>query len=162
MPDIRPPFEPPLLPSTLRFGSDPNLSQQGSNPLLDPLAAHRKMMGLRPAGFQPTSTGKQLSLLLLLILWSHLSSPLLASPSLYEMAALTSELDTAVITSKVKEILLQHNVGQKVRKESLVVVAIPPFTPPKPYQNYSKSSIVVGVNVNLLVCFFIEMLTLRT
>ena len=79
------------------------------------------------------------------------------------MAALTSELDTAVITSKVKEILLQHNVGQKVRKESLVVVAIPPFTPPiKPYQNYSKSSIVVGVNVNLLVCFFIEMLTLRT
>ena len=30
------------------------------------------------------------------------------------MAALTSELDTSVITSKVKEILLQHNVGQKV------------------------------------------------
>ena len=30
------------------------------------------------------------------------------------MAALTSELDTNMITSKVKEILLQHNVGQKV------------------------------------------------
>ena len=30
------------------------------------------------------------------------------------MAALTSELDTNLITSKVKEILLQHNVGQKV------------------------------------------------
>ena len=45
-------------------------------------------------------------------------SPPLASPSLYEMAALTSELDTAVITSKVKEILLQHNVGQKVRNFS--------------------------------------------
>ena len=33
------------------------------------------------------------------------------------MAALTSELDTGVITSKVKEILLQHNVGQKVRRD---------------------------------------------
>ena len=43
-----------------------------------------------------------------------LTVSLTASPSLYEMAALTSELDTSVITSKVKEILLQHNVGQKV------------------------------------------------
>ena len=30
------------------------------------------------------------------------------------MAALTSSLDTNMITTKVKEILLQHNVGQKV------------------------------------------------
>ena len=36
-------------------------------------------------------------------------------PSLYEMAALTNELDTMVITTKVKEILLAHNVGQKVK-----------------------------------------------
>ena len=33
---------------------------------------------------------------------------------LYEMAALTNELDTQAITTKVKEILLAHNVGQKV------------------------------------------------
>ena len=39
---------------------------------------------------------------------------LTASPSLYEMAALTSSLDTNLITTKVKEILLQHIVGQKV------------------------------------------------
>ena len=58
MPEIRAPFDNPLLPSTLRFGSDPNLSQQGSNPLLDPLAAHRKMMGIRPPAFPATSTGK--------------------------------------------------------------------------------------------------------
>ena len=50
------------------------------------------------------------------------------------MAALTSELDTAVITSKVKEILLQHNVGQKVRKESYDV------------SWWILSSLVVGVN----------------
>merc|ERR1719232_2266052 len=92
---IRPPFDNPLLPSTLRFGSDPTLSQPGSpaSALLDPLAAHRKMLGIRPPAFPPTSS---------------------ASPSLYEMAALTSELDTNLITSKVKEILLQHNVGQKL------------------------------------------------
>merc|ERR1719402_308100 len=86
---IRPPFENPMMPSTLRFGTDPNLSQ--STPLLDPLAAHRKMMSIRPPGFPPTT-----------------------GPSLYEMAALTNELDTAVITTKVKEILLAHNVGQKL------------------------------------------------
>merc|ERR1719270_2988774 len=92
---IRPPFDNPLLPSTLRFGSDPNLSQPGSpaSALLDPLAAHRKMLGIRPPAFPPTSS---------------------ASPSLYEMAALTSELDTNLITSKVKEILMAHNVGQKL------------------------------------------------
>jgi len=87
---IRPPFENPLMPSTLRFGSDPNLSQS-PQPLLDPLAAHRKMMSIRPPGFPPTS-----------------------GPSLYEMAALTNELDTQTITTKVKEILLAHNVGQKL------------------------------------------------
>ena len=37
-----------------------------------------------------------------------------AGPSLYEMAALTNELDTLAITTKVKEILMAHNVGQKV------------------------------------------------
>ena len=39
------------------------------------------------------------------------------TPSLYEMAALTHELDTQAVTTKVKEILLANNVGQKVRKE---------------------------------------------
>ena len=72
---IRPPFDHnPLLPSTLRFGTDPNLSQPaspGSN-LLDPMAAaHRKLLGLRPpavggAGYPPTSGGK-ISMMMILI-----------------------------------------------------------------------------------------------
>lgn len=36
-------------------------------------------------------------------------------PSVYEMAALTTDLDTQTITSKIKEALLAHNIGQKVR-----------------------------------------------
>ena len=108
---VRPQFDAPLLPTGLRFGSDPNLSQPGPG-LLDPLASHRKMMELRPPGFPPTSGGQ----------WRFIVRKrpqfylnfLTASPSLYEMAALTSSLDTNMITTKVKEILLQHNVGQKV------------------------------------------------
>ena len=38
------------------------------------------------------------------------------SQSLYEMAALTHEMDTQAVTTKVKEILLANNVGQKVRR----------------------------------------------
>lgn len=37
------------------------------------------------------------------------------SPSVYEMAALTQELDTQTITTKIKEALLANNIGQKVR-----------------------------------------------
>ena len=78
-------FENPLLPSSLRFGADPNISGG-----FDPLAMHRKMGPRLPLG------------------------PIAPTPNLYEMAALTSELDTQAITCKVKEILLANNVGQKV------------------------------------------------
>lgn len=36
------------------------------------------------------------------------------SPTVYEMAALTQDLDTQVITTKIKEALLAHNIGQKI------------------------------------------------
>ena len=36
------------------------------------------------------------------------------TPSVYEMAALTQDLDTQVITTKIKEALLANNIGQKV------------------------------------------------
>lgn len=36
------------------------------------------------------------------------------SPTVYEMAALTQDLDTQVITTKIKEALLSNNIGQKV------------------------------------------------
>ncbi|KFM68588.1 Homeobox protein cut, partial [Stegodyphus mimosarum] len=35
-------------------------------------------------------------------------------PSVYEMAALTTDLDTQIITSKIKETLMAHNIGQKI------------------------------------------------
>ena len=47
-----------------------------------------------------------------------------AGPSLYEMAALTNELDTLAITTKVKEILMAHNVGQKVNMIIIVFVFV--------------------------------------
>ena len=110
---IRPVFDPPLVPvSGLRFGCDPNLSTVSAPapapaPLLDPLAQaqhrHKLLAGAaaaRPPAFPSPGAGA--------------GAGGAASPSLYEMAALTSELDTNLVTTKVKEILLQHNVGQKV------------------------------------------------
>lgn len=41
-----------------------------------------------------------------------------AQPSVYEMAALTTDLDTQAITTKIKETLMAHNIGQKA-SESL-------------------------------------------
>ena len=66
----------------------PTLRFSSDPNLFDPLAAHRKVGAPRP--------------------------PLTPTPNLYEMAALTSELDTMQITTRVKEVLLSHNVGQKV------------------------------------------------
>lgn len=41
------------------------------------------------------------------------------SPTVYEMAALTQDLDTQIITTKIKEALLANNIGQKVYLSSL-------------------------------------------
>ena len=38
------------------------------------------------------------------------------------MAALTNELDTLAITTKVKEILMAHNVGQKVTIIAIIII----------------------------------------
>lgn len=38
------------------------------------------------------------------------------SPTVYEMAALTQDLDTQIITTKIKEALLANNIGQKVSR----------------------------------------------
>lgn len=120
-------LEPPMLPSSLRFGLNP-LGPGGipcstssiqdslldrSPPILDPLALHRKLLSQQKAiGGGPgapncqglTSSG----------LSNMLGGSIPPSPSLYEMAALTNELDTQTVTTKVKEILLSNNVGQKV------------------------------------------------
>ena len=42
------------------------------------------------------------------------------TPNLYEVAALTQEFDTTVITNKVKELLLANNIGQKLFGEAVL------------------------------------------
>ncbi|CAH1641325.1 unnamed protein product [Spodoptera littoralis] len=42
------------------------------------------------------------------------------SPSVYEMAALTQDLDTQTITTKIKEALLANNIGQKIFGEAVL------------------------------------------
>ncbi|XP_042214156.1 homeobox protein cut-like [Homarus americanus] len=42
------------------------------------------------------------------------------TPSVYEMAALTQDLDTQTITTKIKEALLANNIGQKLFGEAVL------------------------------------------
>jgi hypothetical protein len=66
---------------------------------------HRKLSGSMAAGQQQQQQPSPLSR----------PPPLSPTPNhLYEMAALTSELDTQAVTTKVKELLLANNLGQKV------------------------------------------------
>ena len=44
-------------------------------------------------------------------------------PSMYEIAAMTTELDTLAITSKVKEVLQFHNLGQKLFGEAVLALS---------------------------------------
>ena len=60
---------------------------------------------------------------------------MITGPSLYEMAALTNELDTLAITTKVKEILMAHNVGQKVNIIAIIINA----------------NVIVIINVHVIV-----------
>lgn len=40
-------------------------------------------------------------------------------PSVYEMAAVTQDLDTQTVTTRIKELLLTNNIGQKVSTEAV-------------------------------------------
>ena len=51
---------------------------------------------------------------------SKLSSYNSQPQSVYEMAALTDTLDTQDVTTKIKESLMQHNIGQKIFGEGRV------------------------------------------
>ncbi len=96
-----------------------------SGPLLDPLAIHRKLLSQKIPGVTSPAVSNSASSLLSAAssaAGSGTSPGALGgsahSASLYEMAALTHELDTQAVTTKVKEILLANNVGQKVRFHS--------------------------------------------
>ena len=67
-------------------------------PILDPLAVHKKLLSQKPGGGGGTPP----------------------APSLYEMAALTHELDTQELTRGVKEVLLTNNIGQKFFGEAVL------------------------------------------
>merc|ERR1719242_100431 len=74
--------------------------------MLDPLLLHKKLLSQKmgPAVLGGSSAA--------------LGGP--PSQSLYEMAALTHEMDTQAVTTKVKEILLSNNVGQKLFGEAVL------------------------------------------
>ena len=49
----------------------------------------------------------------------NLRSPVAMVPSVYEMAAVTQDLDTQTVTTRIKELLLTNNIGQKVSTEAV-------------------------------------------
>lgn len=77
-----------ILPPTLNIIPPPN-HMLAATPTLDLKKSHHPVSNMRA-------------------LQQHIS------PSVYEMAALTQDLDTQVITTKIKEALLANNIGQKV------------------------------------------------
>ena len=92
--------EAPILPSSLRFGQESLMDRTA--PILDPLLLQRQLLS-KKMGPAAGLIGPAANLV---------GAP---SQSLYEMAALTHEMDTQTVTTKVKEILLANNIGQKVR-----------------------------------------------
>ena len=90
-----------MLPSPFRFNQES--LQDRSPPILDPLALQRKLISQQKANANLGGGGGGVGV-----------GGIPNAPSLYEMAALTHELDTQNVTTKVKEILLANNVGQKV------------------------------------------------
>jgi len=105
-PRVNLPEAPALPPTSLttRFDMDKASS------VFDPLAIHRKLLSQKVAAAAATAGANPIAL------GGGTPGAAAPSPSLYEMAALTQELDTQAVTTKVKEILLANNVGQKVSK----------------------------------------------
>nr|XP_022900174.1 homeobox protein cut isoform X2 [Onthophagus taurus] len=71
-------------------------------------------MGPTPGGVVPNQQQQQPHGVAMRSLHQHIS------PSVYEMAALTQDLDTQVITTKIKEALLANNIGQKIFGEAVL------------------------------------------
>ena len=100
------------------------------NPILDPLAHARSLMKVPLGSSSPGATAAGLGALMTGAAGAASGAAAAAgvppAPSLYEMAALTHELDTQVVTTKVKEVLLANNVGQKVLHTLMTFVLTQP------------------------------------
>lgn len=95
-----------ILPPSLNIIPPSSNSMLGSPPSLSGLmVANDLKKGLNPGSLPPQPH----QLTNMRALHQHIS------PSVYEMAALTQDLDTQIITTKIKEALLANNIGQKVR-----------------------------------------------
>ncbi|QQP42510.1 Homeobox protein cut-like [Caligus rogercresseyi] len=116
-------MESPLPTSNTSSYSD-RLGDLSSPSLLDPLALHRKILAQNNKAALPTlpssSSPSSSSSGLVQAAAAASAGGIAPSPSLYEMAALTQELDTQAITTKAKEVLLANNVGQKLFGESVL------------------------------------------
>jgi homeobox protein cut-like len=113
-----------LLPPSLQLGPPPlNQNPQPPPMLLTPPGVpphhaislqnpdHLKKSNPSPHGIPHSPMGQHQSLR---NMHQHMS------PSVYEMAALTQDLDTQVITTKIKEALLANNIGQKIFGEAVL------------------------------------------
>ena len=102
--------EGPMLPSSLRFGGPDAASLLDRPPMLDPLILQRKLLSQKIGGPGGLIGGPAAAIV-------SAAGALGGAPnqSLYEMAALTHEMDTQAVTTKIKEILADNNIGQKVR-----------------------------------------------
>lgn len=74
----------------------------------------------------PVSLASRLSSMDPLIKFGLRLPPGQMAMSVYETAAITPDLDTMYITTKIKEVLLANNIGQKVDMTGDPALSLPP------------------------------------
>ncbi|XP_065336946.1 homeobox protein cut isoform X4 [Cloeon dipterum] len=95
-PSLPPPMQTPPTPSPglLRHPGSPPMTPDSPSSAASLLKKHS------PAGNMPRAMAA--------------AAAAMQQPSVYEMAALTQDLDTQLITTRIKEALLANNIGQKI------------------------------------------------
>ena len=98
----------PEMPRSLEAPLPPAVSLP-SFPGLPPAALASRLAGLDPLLKYGVGVGDPL------LKYGLRLPPVPLPMSVYETAAVTPELDTLTITTRIKEVLLANNIGQKVR-----------------------------------------------
>ncbi|XP_066153807.1 homeobox protein cut isoform X2 [Euwallacea fornicatus] len=112
-PQVAPPQPPPLGPPGAQIPQNQLLNHLGLPPH-HALALQNQEMLKKQQTMQSLSAHSPMSHQGMRNMHQHMS------PSVYEMAALTQDLDTQVITTKIKEALLANNIGQKIFGEAVL------------------------------------------